>query len=41
MKKCAFTNGENFPQNDTVRPSATKKQKWVYLCVCDCVGALF
>ena len=33
--KYLFTDGENFPQNDTVRPPAMKQQKWVYLCVCD------
>ena len=26
-----FTNDENFPQNDTVRPSEIKGQTWVYL----------
>ena len=34
---CVFTNGKNFRQNDTVRPPATKQQKWVYLCVCYCL----
>ena len=39
--KCVFTNGENFPQNDTVRPSAMTQQKWVYHCVCDCFVVVF